>query len=299
MQEQILMFFNNIATPILDNIAEVITMLGEQYFFILIISLFFWNISKKNGVKLSAAFFYSTAINSAIKMAVHSQRPFEKLDWIKGKRVETATGYSFPSGHTQSSTTFFVSLATIIKRSWFTFLVVILVFFVGITRVYLGVHWPIDVLGGWILGIIIALLVSNLVDKVYDNKAKMKKIFFCIQAVLVIASILLFIADLIWLKGSMKITDFFKIVGVSTGAIWGFFLEEDYFNFSPKKGSLIKKIIRYVLGLVLTIVIISGLKKLFPHHYLFDFLRYGIVGIFITCLWPAAGMAIGLFSKSE
>lgn len=299
MQEQILIFFSNISNSGLDQAAELITMLGEQYFFILIISFLYWNISKREGFKLASAFVYSTVINSILKIAIHSPRPFEKLDYISGKRVETATGYSFPSGHTQGSTTFFITFAQIIRRRWFTIIAIILLLLVGLSRVYLGVHWPVDVIGGLVLGVIISYIFCSIVDNYYDDTAKFRRIFYRIQAFVILLTLVLFLVDMFYLKGSMKIEDFFKISGISSGVIYGFFTEEKYIDFSPMDAGWVRKIIRYIVGLSLTLVIMLGLKIILPEHFISDFLRYALVGLWVTYLWPAAGTRLRLFTKQS
>lgn len=299
MQESILLFFKNISSPALDVVAELVTMLGEQYFFIVVISFLFWNISKRSGLKLSAAFIYSALLNAVLKIGFHSPRPFEKLDFIEGKRVHTATGYSFPSGHTQGSTTFFVALAQIIKKNWFTFCAVIFLLLVGVSRIYLGVHWPIDVIVAIILGIIMSLVICKIVDKYYDDQYILRIIFFRMQFVVIIITIALFIVDLLILKGSMKIHDFFKISGISTGAVYGFFLEGRYINFCTDEVVWIKKLLRFLFGLFGTVVILIGLKLLLPEHDLLNFCRYSVIGLWTTFFWPAIGSKLKLFKTKK
>ncbi|MBI9105202.1 MAG: phosphatase PAP2 family protein [Spirochaetales bacterium] len=298
MQEQMLSFFNKISNPFLDKAAEMVTMLGEQYFFILVISFLFWNISKREGFKLAAAFIYSSVLNNILKISFHTLRPFEMLDYISGKRVETATGYSFPSGHTQGATTFFITLAQILRRKWFTIAAIIVIFLIGLTRIFLGVHWPVDVVGGIIFGVIMAFVFCTIIDNYYDDRSVLlRRIFFRIQSVIVLLAFGLYIFDLVYLKGSMKIDDFFKIAGISTGAIYGFFAEEWWVDFSAEDASWFLKITRWLIGLVVTAAIMVGLKIVLPQHHLADFLRYGLVGLWITFLWPAVGVKIRLFTK--
>ena len=299
MQEKILYFFNDISTPVLDNIAELVTMLGEQYFFILIISFIYWNVSKKEGFKLSAAFIFSALLNSVLKISFHSERPFEKLERIGGKRIETATGYSFPSGHTQGATVFFITLSQIVRRGWFTIIAVILMLAVGVSRVYLGVHWPVDVVGGIIFGIITSYAICTIVDSCYDDRARLKKIFYRMEFIIISLTVILFFVDLFVLKGSMKIEDFFKISGISVGAVYGFFIEEKHFDFSPIDAGWFKKILRFIIGLAVAIGLMTGLKIILPEHNLFNYIRYGIVGFWITLFWPALGIQLGLFNRSS
>ena len=295
MQERVLVFFQEISRPGLDLAAEIITMLGEQYFFILVMAFIYWNLSKKNGFKLMITFLLSTVLNGFLKIIFHAPRPFEKLGFIKGKRVETATGYAFPSGHTQSSTTFFSTLAIIFKKPWITFSALLLILLVGLSRIYLGVHWPIDVVGGIILGAGISLWLCPLVDRLYESPDQLKKFFFRIQGFVLLLTGLLFLIDLFFLKGSMKIEDLFKISGISSGAIYGFFWERGRTDFSSEKGGWIKKTLRYVLGLLGTVLLLSGLDLLFPEYILTDFIRYAITGLWITFLWPTLGTRLGLF----
>ncbi|MBN2656349.1 MAG: phosphatase PAP2 family protein [Spirochaetales bacterium] len=299
MQENILLFFKNAATPFLDQIAELITMLGEQYVFILIISYFYWNISKRKGFKLAVAFLYSSLLNALLKLAFHAPRPFEKLDFIKGKRVETATGYSFPSGHTQGSTTFFITLSRIIKKKRFTVPALLVILAIGVSRVYLGVHWPVDVIGGWVFGIILAYLFCAIVDRYYDEPEKLKLIFFRIQGGVLLFSAALLLFDLFHLHGSMKIEDFFKLSGISSGAVYGFFFEMKFIQFSPSEGGRAVRILRFILGLAVSVALMSGVKMILPGHYIADFFRYALVGLWITFLWPAAGLKLKLFSAED
>lgn len=297
MQEQIIHFFDRTATPVIDAAGEYITMLGEQYVFIVVISFIFWNISKREGFKLLAAVTFSGALNSVLKIAFHTQRPFEVLDSIAGKRVETATGYSFPSGHTQGASTFYISLAQVVRRRWFSIAAIIIVLLVGLSRMYLGVHWPVDVIAGLLIGVVMAYIFCTFIDRVYDDTARLRRIFFRLEIIIVLAAIALFFFDLFYLKGSMKIEGYFKIAGLSAGVVYGFFLEERYVDFSATDGGWFRKIIRFVLGLAGTVLILEGIDFILPEHLLLDFVRYGLTGFWALFVWPAAGVKIRLFEK--
>jgi undecaprenyl-diphosphatase len=174
---------------------------------------------------------------------------------------------------------------------------VILVFLVALSRIYLGVHWPVDVIASVILGTIVSFIFCTLVDRYFDDTLMLRKIFFRLQAAVVFISIALFFADLFFLKGSMKITDFFKITGISTGAVYGFFIEERYIDFSAGDANIILKIVRFITGLAATIGIMTGLKIILPGHHISDFIRYAIVGAWVTLFWPAAGLRLRLFNR--
>ncbi len=299
IQEQILLFFQEIATPFIDRAAENITMFGEQYFFIVVIAWLYWNISKREGFKLASAVIFSAIVNDILKIAFHTLRPFEKLDYIEGKRLSTATGYSFPSGHTQGATAFFITLAQIVRQKWFSIIAIIMLLLVGLSRLYLGVHWPVDVIGGIVLGVFLSYFFCHIIDSCYDDHVKLRRIFFRLQSVVILITIALLIIDFFVLKGSMKIEGLFKVSGLSAGLIYGFFIEARYINFSPTDAGFLLKVLRFVIGIAVCIGLMVGFKAFFPKHYLFDFLRYCIIAVWVTFLWPAVGIFLHLFNKES
>jgi len=296
MQESILQYFQNIATPFLDSFFTYATMLGEQYFIILIITLVYWNISKKNGFILTFTFVISTIVNVFLKNIFHTERPYQKLDNIEGKRVHTGTGYSFPSGHTQGATTLFVTLSLLLKKNIYMIIAILISVLVAVSRVYLGVHWPIDVVGGLVFGIAISILLYWYLSKIYDNK----KLFYKVIVVSIIIAYLFFFILMIinsaYFNGELKITDTLKILGVATGAVTGFILQEEKFAFKVEN-SVGLKTIRYIFGVFMTIVFMIGLKYIFPEAKIFSWIRYIIVGFWISAGLPYIGLKMKLFEK--
>lgn len=221
MQERILRFFQEFAGPELDLLAELVTMLGEEYFLIAVITFVYWNLSKKEGFKLASVFVFSAVINNVLKITFRAARPFETLDFIEGKRLETATGYSFPSGHSQGAATFFTSAARIIRRRWATVASVMIFIAVGISRVYLGVHWPVDAAAGIVLGIAAAFFFCALTDRLYDRPVLFRLVLIGIGAGVTSVAGLLLILDAAVPQGSVKLADFFKASGICLGVTGG------------------------------------------------------------------------------
>ncbi|WP_242824033.1 phosphatase PAP2 family protein [[Clostridium] dakarense] len=170
IQLSILQFFQSIRNPILNVVFLIFTISTELPVLVLFTAAMYWCINKKYGQKILFALVGNITLNTGIKEFVKAPRPIG-VKGIDSMRTSTATGYSFPSGHTQSATTFWVSIMTIFKNCWVYILGTIMILGIGISRLYLAVHWPIDVLCGWIFGIIFTIFLGKVFDYVDNNKA--------------------------------------------------------------------------------------------------------------------------------
>ncbi|MCF6335320.1 MAG: phosphatase PAP2 family protein [Spirochaetales bacterium] len=295
MGENVLLFFQNIESPVLDYFFELVTMLGEKNILIAVIAWMFWNVDKKKGFILSFTLLFSLVLNTGIKIAFHRQRPFELLSEIAGKRVQTATGYSFPSGHTQGASTFYLTLALLFKKWWIYAAALSVSLLVAVSRLYLGVHWPVDVIGGLILGYTAAIVIYRILSALYDRTVS-RDLFIVFSAI----GILLFLSGFliinrIYFSGILVLTDLMKTAGIFTGVSVGFILEGKFVDFSVNS-SFVRRALRFVVGITGTLSLVSGLKIIFPAVDAFHFFRYALIGLWITWLYPAAGKRIGLFN---
>lgn len=295
MQESLLLYLQDIASPLLDFFFELITMLGEKDILIAVIAWVFWNADKKKGFLLSFTLLFSLFINTVLKISFHNPRPFEVIPEIVGKRIHTATGYSFPSGHTQGATTFYLTSALIIKKRWAYVTAVTVSVFVALSRLYLGVHWPMDVIGGFLAGAAVAIVMYRILSTVYENVVSRELVIVLssIGALLILTGFL--IINRFSFEGTLVVTDLMKTVGIFSGASMGFILERKYVGFSTK-GNIIKKMLRFTIGLAGALILLTGLKLLFPVTDAFHFLRYALTGLWIPWLFPLIGKRIGLFS---
>ena len=127
------------------------TFLGTEEFYMLILPLVFWCINRTLGIELVTLLLASTGLNELAKGLLKLPRPF----WIEPKlALSTETSFGLPSGHAQNAMVLWGYLATVLRSPW-RWLCVLLIFLISLSRLYLGVHFPGDVLVGWALGLLV------------------------------------------------------------------------------------------------------------------------------------------------
>lgn len=147
----------------LTPIMSVFTWLGYPQAYMLIIAITYWSIDRKLGLRLAIFLPVTASINSILKQAMHSPRPFWLDPDIRAIRV--SNGFGMPSGHAQASTLWLYA-ASCLKRRWIWLVAIIVAFLVGLSRVYLGVHFSSQVLAGWLIGIVVLVLYAQFEGKI-------------------------------------------------------------------------------------------------------------------------------------
>lgn len=259
----------SVASPFLDGLFQLITMFGEEAILIPLIAIIYWTFNKKMGEYIAYSSLTSVLINGAVKDAFKAKRPIGEPG-IRSLRVETATGYSFPSGHTQGTASFWGAIAIYLKKNYMYAISGIIIVSVAISRLYLGVHYPKDVLFGAIFGLLTSFITYKLFNKVNNKIA------------LYFGTFIIFIPALLYAHSA----DFIKGIGTFLGFVLGIYVEKKYINFSVE-GKLSNKILRVVIGLAILIILKIGLKAIFPKKSVFDFIRYFMVVFFGIGLYPA------------
>lgn len=268
MELEILRHIQSIANPFLDFLFQLITICGEQIVIISIIAIVYWALDKKFGEYIAYSVLTSVLLNNTIKDIFKMKRPIGE-EGIRTLREQTATGYSFPSGHTQSASSFYGAIAIYLKKRAMDIIATIMIILIGFSRLYLGVHYPKDVIVGGILGILTSLICYKLYNK-FENKMLLYVITFVI-----------FIPALTFAHSA----DFIKGMGTYLGFIIGIYIEKKYVNFSVETSNG-NKIIRVLLGVLILLVLQVGLKYILPGGTIFSFIRYLLISSIAIGVYP-------------
>ncbi len=141
----------NFQNPIFDYLFIGISALGVKEFYLLAIPLVYWCVDKRLGAGLYFILLFGVVLNTWVKVFVHTDRPDSSR--VRVLFAESGGGYSFPSGHAQGAVAFWGLCMLWARKLWFSAACVVLLLVMGVSRLYLGLHFPWDVLGGALLGI--------------------------------------------------------------------------------------------------------------------------------------------------
>ena len=292
---EFLRLLESLRTPIGDAFFSAITILGEETIFIVAGLLFFWCIDKKQGYFILAVGFLGTIINQFLKLVFRVPRPWvldPEFTIVESARAE-ATGYSFPSGHTQSSVGVFGSIARVNKNKILRGLCIAVCVLVPLSRMYLGVHTPADVSVSIIIAVALVFILYPIINKVTEKPAYMRIFFLSMAALsgmfLVYVQAFPFPADIDLHNLESGLKNAYKIFGCIIG-LWVAYEADHRFIQFDTKAVWWSQIVKLVLGLLLLLAIKSGLKAplyaLCNGGYLADGIRYFLVVFFAGCIWP-------------
>jgi membrane-associated phospholipid phosphatase len=296
---------------------KAFSFLGSEDFFMLILPALYWSVDAALGLRVGVILLVSSSLNTAFKLALVGPRPYWYSTQIKAFASETSFG--LPSGHSQAAVGVWGMLASQLKKRWVWIVAILMIFFIGLSRMYLAVHFPTDVFLGWLLGAVILWLVLRLWDPI---AARLRKLNLGMQVLAIfIASLLLVGLALIpayllqasgwqmpaiWLQnaaqmapgGDLPAPTALAGLFTTTGTLFGLGAGFAWLNRSGgfhTRGTWQKRALRYILGVIGVLVIRYGLKAIFPEGetflgYVFQYIRYGAIGA-----WVSAGAPLLFF----
>lgn len=280
MTIEIVEFIQSLQNGFLDFFFNMISFLGEEYVYILILAIVYYAYNKKLGEYLAFTLFFTGLFNNYLKQIISAPRPFESYPTrVENLRPGTATGHSFPSGHTQMFTAFLFAESFHVKKVRMIVVASVLSALMAVSRLYLGVHFLEDVLASVFLGVITAYLFSKIFFNLSEKRLR----------IIYLTIIIFFSGFVIYYGGE----DLFKAYGMMVGFFLAMTYEKKYVNFTLDV-SLAKKAIRVVIGLVVMVSIQLGLGLVFDliadeGTYLLNILhavRYGLIAFIGLGLYP-------------
>lgn len=296
----ILYMLEKIRVPGLNELMLAVTTLGEETAFLVLGLIIFWCVDKRKGYYVMTVGFLGTISNQILKLACRVPRPWV-LDpdfTILEQAREAASGYSFPSGHTQTAVGTFDAVAVFSERKWLRWLCVLLAALVGFSRMYVGVHTLSDVLMGAGMA---CLLISLLRKPVLQGGIReMKTVFITAIG----AALLFFLYVNFWkfpedmdphnMESGLK--NAYTMLGCTVGMAICYVYDRNKLNF-PVKAVWWAQILKSVIGLALVLAVKEGLRaplEMILPVYSARAIRYFAIVITAGILWP---MTFSYFSK--
>lgn len=296
---QVILWVQGFRSAFLDGLFAGASMLGTPDAYLVLLPLIYWSVDRAAGVGLSYVILLSAWLNGALKAMFAIPRPSDP----RIVRLDTVTDTTFPSGHAQNGVVTWGYLAAWVRKPIAWVLAVVLILLIGASRVYLGVHYPQDVLAGYVLG---ALFLAGffLVQKPISRLVA--RLPFAGQVVLAIlsAALLLLLSPAAFLQSDDGMGPA-VYAGAILGLNLGVLLERRYVRFSSA-GGWAARAGRFVAGLILVAIcylgprqVLAALAPAVVHLPAVRFLRYLLVGLAVSWLAPWGFVAVGLAEREK
>lgn len=309
LQISITLFLQNLGSWLTSPFVGL-SFLATEPFFIVLMPLIFWSIDSLLGVRMAFMLVISGTFNSILKMLFHTPRPF----WFDSRvqSLSQETSFGIPSGHSQNSISLFGIMAVTVRKKAFTIFLVVIIFLIGLSRIYLGMHFIHDVLTGWLFGILFLIIYLRLempAAKWITSKTLSMQILlsFLFSMVLILLSLATQSTSLSWqmpeewvataaitggaIPNPFNIEGQITLAAVAFGFMSGLACWVKRFGLPKVKGSWLKRLLRYFVGIIGVFAIYLGLKVILPEEPLMlglilRFLRYTLLGFWVSFLAP-------------
>jgi membrane-associated phospholipid phosphatase len=274
---EILSYLSRFRTPWMNALFLAFSGIGSTLGYMVLFAILWWGVSWKLGAKLFSALVLSVYLNALLKDLVAQPRPFVYSEF---ESITRPSEFSFPSGHAQHAALLWTLLAVHFRKRWFTIVCAAMVFFIGFSRVYLGVHFPTDVLAGWLLGAVLAHAYVRWNERFIDWADRLSFEWKLGLAFVAPAALTL-------LHGTPNTA---MTLGILAGTLSGLVLARRQrlyagSNSGPRRQK------RLVVGLIGLPLLYIALMILSPEdtsrfYYLYRWLRFAAIGLWISFLVP-------------
>jgi hypothetical protein len=286
--------------------------------------VFLWCIDMAIGLRLGFLLLISSSLNSDFKLVFHTPRP----TWIDPhvRAFASETSFGIPSGHAQNSISVWGGLANSSGERWLSITLFVIIFFIGFSRLYNGVHFPTDVLAGWVIGGFILWIFLKLESPVLAWFQKRNQVaqlllalgvslFFVLLGVLARLSLGTWTLPLLWVTNAaaaapgsppinpLTLTEIISDAGALFGLAVGAILLPAWGGFNAG-GPLGKRALRFLIGVIGVLIFWRGLALILPGGentgaFILRYLRYALTGFWITGIAPVVFTRLRLAEKSK
>lgn len=304
----ILYALEKIRTPFWNGVMSAVTQLGGEVIFIVAAVVVFWCVSKWEGYYLMTIAFCGTVLNQFLKLICRVPRPWVRdpnFTIVESAQAE-ATGYSFPSGHTQNAIGLFGGMARWGGRRWVRLGLTTLALVIAFSRMYLGVHTPADVGVSLVLA---AALVLGLYPLMRRAQEKPRYMGYVLAAMLVVSGAFVVFVETCGFPADMDaenlasgIGNAWKMLGAVAGMTLAWLLDRRYIHFETQAVWWVQ-VIKVAVGMALLLAIKSGLKApllaLLGHEGLAGGVRYFLLVLVAGAVWPLVFRPMSKWGKGE
>ena len=292
---QLLYFFEKMRMPWLDRVMLVFTEFGGEMLFIALAIVALWCVSKRAGYYMLSVGLVGTVLNQFLKLAFRISRPWvqdSEFTIVEAARAD-AGGYSFPSGHTQNAAASLIAPALLTKKKWLKIVLIAVYVLVAVSRMYLGVHTPLDVGVSIVVGLALVFLMRPLFKEENVPSRRMYTILFVMAG---LAGMYMLYVHLWPFPADIELDNlaegtktaymlFFAVLGM----IVAYWMDQKFVHFTVD-GSIPAQIVKAVLGLALTMGVRALLKAplnaLFNGAPIANGIRYFCMVVFAAGVWP-------------
>ena len=291
---KVLYALESIRAPWLDTVMAAITHLGEETVFMVAALFVFWCVSKRHGYYLLAIGFAGTVLNQFLKLLFRIPRPWvldSNFTIVESARAQ-ATGYSFPSGHTQNAVGTFGGIARFTRRKWVRVAAIVVAVLVPLSRMYLGVHTPLDVGVAAVIAVALVFALYPLMEYSDRQHGVMGAVLAVMLALavgyLLFVSLYRFPADVDADNLAHGVENAWKLLGATVGMLVGWWLDVRFIHFDTRAVWYVQ-LIKLVGGLALLLGIRAALKAPLAAALgagAGGAVRYGVMVLFAAAVWP-------------
>lgn len=291
---KVLYALESIRMPWLDTVMAAITHLGEETVFMVAALFVFWCVSKRHGYYLLAIGFAGTVLNQFLKLLFRIPRPWvldSDFTIVESARAQ-ATGYSFPSGHSQNAIGTFGGIARFTRRKWVRAAAIVVAVLVPLSRMYLGVHTPLDVGVAAVIAVALVFALYPLMERSDSRHGVMGAVLAVMLALavgyLLFVSLYSFPADVDAANLASGVENAWKLLGATVGMLVGWWLDVRFIHFDTRAVWYVQ-LIKLVGGLALLLGIRAALKAPLAAALgagAGGAVRYGVMVLFAAAVWP-------------